>query len=102
MPWGIRLMVVTHNSDMILIPAIFAELDQLIANALTRDPSSGEWTCKFCPKTNKDKARITRHAETHFPGFSQQCPYCEKVTGSRNSLRAHVSRAHKAQSRQQF
>jgi len=70
------------------------ELDQLIANALTRDAVSGEWMCKYCSKTNKDKARITRHAETHFPGFSQQCPYCEKVTGSRNSLRAHVSRAH--------
>jgi len=78
------------------------ELDQLIANALTRDLVTGEWKCKYCPKTNKDKARISRHAETHFPGFSQQCPYCEKVTGSRNSLRAHVSRAHTAQSRQQF
>merc|ERR1712106_1055979 len=40
------------------------ELDQLLANALTRDPVSGEWMCNHCSKTNKDKARITRHAET--------------------------------------
>jgi len=70
------------------------ELDLLIANALTRDPVSGEWMCKLCPKTHKNKARISRHAEIHFPGFTQQCPYCEKVLASRNSLRTHVSDAH--------
>jgi len=70
------------------------ELDLLIANALTRDPASGEWMCKLCPKTHKNKARISRHAEIHFPGFTQQCPYCEKVLASRNSLRTHVSDAH--------
>jgi len=77
------------------------ELDLLLATALTRDPASGEWMCKYCPKTHKNKARISRHAEVHFPGFSQQCPYCEKVLASRNSLRTHVSDAHtKGQSRQ--
>merc|ERR1712096_592372 len=77
------------------------ELDLLLATALTRDPASGEWMCKYCPKAHKNKARISRHAEVHFPGFSQQCPYCEKVLASRNSLRTHVSDAHtKGQSRQ--
>jgi len=70
------------------------ELDLLIANALKRNPVSGEWMCKLCPKTHKNKARISRHAEVHFPGFTQQCPYCEKVLASRNSLRTHVSDAH--------
>ena len=77
----------------------------LLLNVLTRDLVSGEWTCKYCPKANKNKARISlsRHAETHFPGFSQQCPYCEKVVGSRHLLRAHVSRAHTAaQSNQHY
>eukprot|EP00092_Neocalanus_flemingeri_P016564 GFUD01017924.1.p1 GENE.GFUD01017924.1~~GFUD01017924.1.p1 ORF type:complete len:343 (-),score=95.37 GFUD01017924.1:34-1062(-) len=79
------------------------ELDLLIAAALTRDPVTGEWMCKYCPKIHKNKARISRHAEVHFPGFSQQCPHCEKVLASRNSLRTHVSDAHtKGQSRLQF
>ena len=90
----------------IIMPPIFAELDQLLANALTRDPATGEWMCKYCPKTHKNKARISRHAETHFPGFSQQCNFCDHVAGSRNSLRAHVSYHHTAvqakQNAQQF
>ena len=86
-----------------LTKVLFAELDLLIAAALHRDPDSGEWMCKYCSKTHKNKARISRHAEVHFPGFTQQCPHCEKVLGSRNSLRAHVSDAHtKGQYNQQF
>jgi len=72
----------------------FIELDMLIAGALTRDPVTGEWRCTYCHKSNKNKARITRHAEVHFPGFTQQCPYCEKQLVSRNALRNHVSDAH--------
>ena len=72
----------------------FVELDMLIAGALTNDPMTGEWTCNFYHKSNNDKARITRHAEVHFPGFTQQCPYCDKQLVSRNALRNHVSDAH--------
>jgi len=70
------------------------ELDSLIASALTKDPNTGEWICTYCHKSNKNKARITRHAEVHFPGFTQQCPYCDKQLVSRNALRNHVSDAH--------
>jgi hypothetical protein len=72
----------------------FVELDMLIAGALTKDPMTGEWTCTFCHKSNKNKARITRHAEVHFPGFTQQCPYFDKQLVSRNTLRNHVLDAH--------
>jgi len=70
------------------------ELDMLIASALSKDPLTGEWICTFCKKSNKNKARISRHAEVHFPGYTQQCPYCEKQLVSRNALRNHVSDAH--------
>jgi len=70
------------------------ELDMLISGALIKDPMTGEWTCTYCQKANKNKARITRHAEVHFPGFTQQCPYCDKQLVSRNALRNHVSDAH--------
>ena len=66
----------------------------LIASALSKDPLTGEWICTFCKKSNKNKARISRHAEVHFPGYTQQCPYCEKQVVSRNALRNHVSDAH--------
>eukprot|EP00092_Neocalanus_flemingeri_P039155 GFUD01042617.1.p1 GENE.GFUD01042617.1~~GFUD01042617.1.p1 ORF type:complete len:260 (-),score=65.84 GFUD01042617.1:49-828(-) len=70
------------------------ELDMLISGALAKDPVTGEWKCTYCNKTNKNKARITRHVEVHFPGFTQQCPYCEKQLVSRNALRNHVSDVH--------
>eukprot|EP00092_Neocalanus_flemingeri_P059406 GFUD01071002.1.p1 GENE.GFUD01071002.1~~GFUD01071002.1.p1 ORF type:complete len:346 (-),score=72.35 GFUD01071002.1:91-1128(-) len=70
------------------------ELDMLISGALAKDPVTGEWKCTYCHKTNKNKARITRHVEVHFPGFTQQCPYCEKQLVSRNALRNHVSDVH--------
>jgi len=73
------------------------ELDDLIAGALSRDQVTKEWHCNYCPKAHKDKARITRHVEVHFPGYSQQCPYCGKELVSRNSLRNHISDVHTKQ-----
>eukprot|EP00092_Neocalanus_flemingeri_P038273 GFUD01041658.1.p1 GENE.GFUD01041658.1~~GFUD01041658.1.p1 ORF type:complete len:325 (+),score=77.95 GFUD01041658.1:232-1206(+) len=75
------------------------DLDQMIAHAMTRDQVSREWRCNYCPKTHKDKARISRHVEVHFPGYAQQCPYCEKELVSRNSLRNHISDVHTKQQR---
>ena len=76
---------------------LFLELDTLIFTAMYKDQDTREWRCNFCPKSHKDKARITRHVEIHFPGFTQSCPYCFKELPSRNSLRVHISDAHKSQ-----
>ena len=70
-------------------------LDTLIADAMSRDPESKEWKCNYCAKSHKDKARIKRHVEVHFPGHTQLCPYCQKECNSRNSLRVHISDYHK-------
>jgi len=70
-------------------------LDTLIADAMSRDPETKEWKCNYCAKSHKDKARIKRHVEVHFPGHTQLCPYCQKECNSRNSLRVHISDYHK-------
>jgi len=73
------------------------ELDRLIAAAMSRDAVSREWNCNYCSKSHKDKARITRHVEVHFPGYSQCCVYCGKELISRNALRNHISDVHTKQ-----
>jgi len=70
------------------------ELDELIAQAMTRNSETGEWVCIHCRKSHKNKARVSRHTETHFTGFQQTCPVCQRVCSSRNSLRNHMSEAH--------
>merc|ERR1712046_408915 len=70
------------------------ELDRLIAAAMTRDQVTREWHCNYCTKSHKDKARITRHVEVHFPGYTQHCMFCGKELISRNALRNHISDVH--------
>ena len=76
---------------------LFSELDRLIAAAMTRDQVSKEWHCNYCTKSHKDKARITRHVEVHFPGYTQHCMFCGKELISRNALRNHISDVHTKQ-----
>ena len=80
--------------NMNVIKKSISALDTLIADAMSRDPETKEWKCNYCAKSHKDKARIKRHVEVHFPGHTQLCPYCQKECNSRNSLRVHISDYH--------
>ena len=55
----------------------------------------GNYFCKECGKTMRNKKDITRHIETHIVGLSYNCPYCGKEAKSKNSLNVHVSTKHK-------
>jgi len=70
------------------------ELDLLIAESMEKNLGTNEWTCRICQKSHKDKSRIRRHAECHFPGFLQSCPQCGKRVGNRNALRCHMYEQH--------
>lgn len=71
------------------------DLDLLVAEAMLKDPATNEWRCNYCHKSHKDKARIKRHVEVHFPGQVHFCPHCQKQCHTRNSLRVHISEYHK-------
>jgi len=71
------------------------DMDLLVAEAMLKDPATNEWRCNYCHKSHKDKARIKRHVEVHFPGQVHFCPHCQKQCHTRNSLRVHISEYHK-------
>ena len=51
--------------------------------------------CRVCGKEGQ-AADITRHIEVyHLEGISIPCSLCDKILGSRNALRLHVSKDHK-------
>ena len=66
----------------------------LIAKSMEKSFETNEWTYKICQKSHKDKARIRRHTDSHFPGFNQACPQCGKNISSRNALRCHMYDQH--------
>jgi len=70
------------------------ELDLLINNTMVKDAGdAGVWRCLMCNVSNKQKARIRSHVETHFEA-RQICPVCDQVCKSREALRKHLSRRH--------
>jgi len=72
------------------------EVEAWVADALYKDESTGDWCCKYCSKTNRNRARVSRHAEVHFPGtVPLPCNFCGKTFKTRNSLASHVSRWHR-------
>ena len=51
--------------------------------------------CRVCGKEGQ-AADIIRHIEVyHLEGISIPCSFCDKILGSRNALRLHVSKDHK-------
>jgi len=75
------------------------DLDMLIAQSMSLiidESGTRVWNCDICNRSNRDKANTRIHVETHFPGFEHQCPHCEKQAPSREALRKHISRNHKA------
>jgi len=71
------------------------ELDQMINDTMVKDGGdAGVWRCLMCNVSNRHKARIRNHVETHFES-QQTCPICNQVCKSRDSLRKHMTRLHK-------
>ena len=52
------------------------------------------WSCNQCGKTAKTKQHIKAHAETHVPGLSHVCVYCNKTFKTSNTLQNHISLTH--------
>jgi len=77
---------------------IFLDLDELIAKNMDKyyleDNRTCAWQCLLCGKNNKDKSIVKHHVETHFPGYTQQCPYCQNMMKTRKSLKMHILREH--------
>jgi len=70
------------------------DLDQMINDSMVKDAGdSGVWRCLMCNVSNRQKARIRNHVETHFEAH-QICPVCNQVCKSRESLRKHLARRH--------
>ena len=55
---------------------------------------SGEWRCLMCNISNRHKARIRNHVETHFES-QQICTICSQVCKTRDSLRKHTTKMHR-------
>jgi len=74
------------------------DLDELIAKNMEKyyleDNRTCAWQCLLCGKNNKDKSIVKHHVETHFPGYAQQCPYCQNMMKTRKSLKMHILREH--------
>jgi len=73
------------------------ELDAMIIESmsLVTGDFGKLWQCNICQMSNKDKTRIRRHMEKHFPGFHQICSICNRVFKSREALRVHTSVKHR-------
>ena len=65
-------------------------LDERIVEQIERIPD-GQFRCRMCGKTTKQKINIKNHIETHFDGLSFPCPLCPTVSRSRNSFAMHKS-----------
>eukprot|EP00092_Neocalanus_flemingeri_P038166 GFUD01041543.1.p1 GENE.GFUD01041543.1~~GFUD01041543.1.p1 ORF type:complete len:344 (-),score=71.41 GFUD01041543.1:458-1489(-) len=74
------------------------DLDEQIAKNMEKflleDGRNYAWQCTLCGRNNKDKSIVKHHVETHFPGYAQQCPYCQNMMKTRKSLKMHIIREH--------
>jgi len=80
------------------------DLDEQIAKNMDKflleDGRTFAWQCLMCGRNNKDKSIVKHHVETHFPGYSQQCPYCNNIMRTRKSLKMHIIREHNGRKNQ--
>ena len=58
--------------------------------------------CTVCNKTEKYRANIRRHLETHLYGLSYECQICGKNFKSSESRRVHKIKSHKGLPRYNF
>ena len=74
---------------------IFLDFGSAISSVLSHDSTNRVWQCLECGMTNKDKARVRRHAEVHFKDFVHSCSYCGVQKKSSEALRMHIHAYHK-------
>jgi DNA-directed RNA polymerase subunit RPC12/RpoP len=62
-----------------------------------KDHQSGQFVCKTCGKSNKQKGVVKSHVEAiHFAGhFVYSCGICGKTFNGKNSLSTHMSVMHR-------
>merc|ERR1719319_969655 len=79
----------THN----IANATLSVLDEYI----TKDSATGNFLCRTCGKSSKQKNCIRMHIEAiHFPGqFVYTCSICNKTFNGKNSLTVHMARSHR-------
>ena len=72
----------------------------ILEEYIEKDPTTGQFSCKSCGKTNKQKGVIKSHVEAiHFAGhFVYSCQICGKTFNGKNSLSTHVSVMHRVTS----
>jgi hypothetical protein len=64
-------------------------------NAMVEKIGPGNYRCKVCGKTSKDKRCLRYHTETHLEGTSHPCNQCGKVFKTQNSITVHMSKYHR-------
>ena len=64
---------------------------------IEKDHQSGQFVCKTCGKSNKQKGVVKSHVEAiHFAGhFVYSCNICGKTFNGKNSLSTHMSVMHR-------
>lgn len=64
---------------------------------IEKDHQSGQFVCKTCGKSNKQKGVVKSHVEAiHFAGhFVYSCGICGKTFNGKNSLSTHMTRSHR-------
>jgi len=76
------------------------EVDALIASKMERletGEKAGEWKCKLCDFVHKYKQRTSQHIESrHISSEGNVCEICFKNCPTRNALRVHKFRNHRA------
>jgi len=75
------------------------ELDRIIKGKMSyfypEMSSKAMWKCDICGKTDRLRANMKNHVETHVEGVEQNCPHCNKKAKTRESLRVHIYNVHR-------
>ena len=88
-------MCFLHCAKLYINKFIILDFASAISAVLSHDPANRVWQCLECGMTNKDKARVRRHAEVHFKDFVHCCPHCNMQKKSSTALRLHVHLFHR-------
>jgi len=74
------------------------EVDQQIESLIQKNPEGG-YLCKACGLIQHNKALMKRHVETHLDTPGYYCNFCGKQCKTRYSLRKHILRKHREETK---
>jgi len=79
------------------------DVDALLASymqKITDENLVHMWQCTECGKTSRYITNLKDHVEAnHLEGLTYSCPVCQKISKSRQSLRAHMKTMHNLSSK---